>query len=147
MWDHCLTVKCGIEAVSNPTEHEHPEVKLDVIVECPVTSGMIVTEWAKSDIQRGQISAPIHGHVLFNVHPVHGELGHQIMETDVLVLSVTPIPPVYDLAIALLYHPDKVFRLNNWGAQGEPPGWGIAVQALVNHHLDFLHLLFPALIL
>ena len=73
MWDHGLTVKCGIEAVSNPTEHGHPEVKPDVVVECLVTSGMIIAEGTKSGIHRGQVSVPIYSDVLFSGHPARGE--------------------------------------------------------------------------
>ena len=50
MRDHSVTVKGGVEAVSNPTEHGHSEVELDVVVECLVTSGMITAEWAESGI-------------------------------------------------------------------------------------------------
>ena len=147
MWDHSLTVKGGIEAVSNPTEHGHLEVEPDVVVECLVTSGMIIAEWAESGIQGGQVSAPIYGDVLLSGHPAHGELGHQVMETDVLILPMIPIPLVYDLAITFLNHPDKEFRLDNRGTWGKHPSWSVAVQALVNHHPDFICFLFPAMFL
>ena len=48
-----LQSKVGLETVSHPTKHGHPEVKLDVVVECSVTSGMILAEWAKSGVYFG----------------------------------------------------------------------------------------------
>ena len=147
MWDHSFTVKGGIEAVSNPTEHGHLEMKPDMIVECFVTSGMVTAEGTESGIHGSRISVPIYGDVLSGGHPAHGGLGHQIMETDVLILPVNPISLVYDLAIALLYHSDKEFGLDNRGTWGKFPSWGITVQALVNHCPDFIRLLFLAVFL
>ena len=133
MQNHSLTVKGGVKAVSNPTEHGHSEVKPDVVVECLLMPSMIIAEWAESGIQGGQISAPIYSDILFSGHPAHGELGHQVMETDVLVLPMIPFQPVYDFAITFLNHPDKELRLYNWVTLGKHPGWSIAVQALGNH--------------
>ena len=147
MWDHGFTVEGGVEAVSDPTEHGHPEMKPDVVVECFVTSSMVTAEGAESRVHRSRVRAPIYGDALFSGHPVHEELGHQIMETNVMILPVNPISLVHDLAVALLYHPDKVFGLDNRATWGKFPGWGITVQALPSHHPDFIRLLFPAVFL
>ena len=85
MRDHSLAVKGGVEAVSNPTEHGHLEMEPDMVVECLVTCGMIIAEGAGSGVHKGQVRAPVHSDVLSSGHPAHGELRHQVMETDVLI--------------------------------------------------------------
>ena len=74
MRDHGFTVKGGEVAACDPTEHGHPEMKADVIVECFVASGMVIAEGAESGIYRSRVRAPIYGDALLSSHLVHGDL-------------------------------------------------------------------------
>ena len=118
-----------------------------MVVQFLVTSDMVTAEGAESGIYRSLVRVPINGDALLSGHLVHGGLGHQIMETEVLVLSVNPISWVHDLTIALLYHPDEVLRLDNWVTWEKFPGWGVTVQALLNHCPDFVCLLLLVMFL
>ena len=126
-WDHNLTVKSGKEAVPNPTEHGHLQVNLYVVVKCPKAPSVISTERAKSSIQRDHGRMPVNGHVPVSVHLAHARLGYQVMEANVLVIPIVWVPPIHNLAIAVLYHPDEVQRLNDQGTWREHPGRSIAV--------------------
>ena len=46
MQDHGLAVEGGVETARDPTEHWHPEVQPDMVVQCLVTLHMILTEGA-----------------------------------------------------------------------------------------------------
>ena len=85
--------------------------------------------------------------VLCGGHPAHGHLRHQVMQSEVLVIPVFPISPVHDFTSAFLYDPDEIFRLYSRVTRGKHPGWGVAVQALLNDCLDFVHVLLQAMFL
>ena len=106
-----------------------------------MTSGMVAAEGAESRVYTSLISTPINGDALCSGHPVHGRLGHQIMETKVMVLSVSSVAPVHDLTVAFLYYPDEVLRLYSQVTREKFPGWGVTVQALFNHCPDLVCLL------
>ena len=108
---------------------------------------MVAAEGAESGVYMSLVGTPINDDALHGGHPVHGGLGHQIMETKVLVLSVNPISPVHDHTIALLYYPDEVLGFDSRVTWGKFLGWGITLQALVNHCPDFVRLLFLAVFL
>ena len=74
MWHHSLTVEGWVKTISHPTEHGHPEMKADVIVECFVASGMVIAEGAEFGIYRSRVRAPIYGDALLSSHLVHGDL-------------------------------------------------------------------------
>ena len=54
-----------------------------MVVQCFMTSGIVAAEGAESGVYVSLISMPINGDALCSGHPVHGRLGHQIMETKV----------------------------------------------------------------
>ena len=47
MQDHGLAAEGGVEAVGDTTEHRHPEMQLDMVVQCFVTLHIILTEGAE----------------------------------------------------------------------------------------------------
>ena len=127
MRDHGLAAEGGVEAARDPTEHWHPEVQPDVVVQCLVTLCMILTEGAETTVYPDQISAPINRDVLCGGDLVHGHLRHQVMQSDVLVIPKFPISLVHDLTITFLYDPDEIFGFYNRVTSGKHSGQGIGV--------------------
>ena len=127
MRDHGLAVEGGVEAAWDPTEHRHPEVQPDVVVQCLVTLHMILTEGAETRVYPDRIGTPIDTNVLCGGDPAHGHLRHQVMQSDVLIIPEFPILLVHDLAVTFLYDPDEIFRFYNQVTRGKHSGGGIAV--------------------
>ena len=50
MRDHGLAAEGGVEAAQDTTEHRHPEVQPDVVVQCFVTLRVILTEGAETTV-------------------------------------------------------------------------------------------------
>ena len=97
MRDHGLAAEGAVEAAWDPTEHRHPEVQPDVVVQCLVTLRVILAEGAETGVYPGRISMPVDSDVLCGGDPAHGHLRHQVMQSDVLVITEFPISPVHDL--------------------------------------------------
>ena len=53
MWDHGLAAEGGVEAAWDTTEHRHPEMQPDVVVQCFVTLRVILTEGAETGVYPG----------------------------------------------------------------------------------------------
>ena len=49
MRDHGLAAEGGVEAARDTTEHRHPEVQPDVVVQCLVTLHVILAEGAETE--------------------------------------------------------------------------------------------------
>ena len=127
MRDHGLAAEGGIEAAWDPTEHQHPEVQPDGVVQCLVTLSMILTEGAETAVYPDQISTPINSDVLCGGDLAHGHLRHQVMQSDVLVIPEFPVSPVHDLTVTFLYDPDEIFGFYNRVTSGKHSRWGIGV--------------------
>ena len=127
MRDHGLAVEGGVEASQDLTEHRHPEVQPDVVVQCLVTLRMILTEGAETGVYPDRIGTPINNNILCGGDPVHGHLRHQVMQSEVLVFPEFLVSPVYDLTVTFLYDPDEIFWFYNRVTRGKHSGWGIAV--------------------
>ena len=117
----------GLEAAWDPTEHWHPEVQPDVVVQCLVTLCMILTEGAEATVYPDQISTPINSDILCGGDPVHGHLRHQVMQSDVLVIPEFPVSLVHDLTATFLYDPDEIFGFYNRVTSSKHSRWGIGV--------------------
>ena len=50
MRDHGLAAEGGVEAAQDTTEHRHPEVQPDMVVQCFVTLRVILTEGAETTV-------------------------------------------------------------------------------------------------
>ena len=127
MWDHGLATEGGVEAAQDPTEHRHPEVQLDMVVQCLVTLRMILTEGAEATVYLDRISTPIDSDILCGGDLAHGHLRHQVMQSDVLVIPKFPVLPVHDLTATFLYDPDEISGFYNWVTSSKHSGWGIGV--------------------
>ena len=68
------------------------------------------------------------------------------MKTNILVLPVLPVSPVYNLPTFFLYHPDEILGLDNQVARRKLPSWSVAVQALVYYRSDPFCLLIHAVV-
>ena len=127
MWDHGLAAEGAVEAARDPTEHRHPEVQPDVVVQCLVALCMILAEGAETAVYPDQISTPVDSDVLCGGDLAHGHLRHQVMQSDVLVITEFPISPVHDLTATFLYDPDEIFGFYNRVTSSKHSGWGIGV--------------------
>ena len=127
MWDHGLAAEGGVEVARDPTEHQHPEVQPDVVVQCLVTLRMILTEGAETGVYLDRIGTPINSDVLRGGDPAHGHLRHQVMQSDVLVIPKFPVSPVHDLTTTFLYDPDEIFGFYNQVTSSKHSGWGIGI--------------------
>ena len=127
MRDHGLAAEGAVEAAWNPTEHRHPEVQADVVVQCLVTLCVILAEGAETRVYPDQISTPIDSDVLCGGDLVHGHLRHKVMQSEVLVITEFPFLPVHDLTATFLYDPDEIFGFYNRVTSGKHSGWGIRV--------------------
>ena len=123
MQDHGLAAEGGVEAARDPTEHRHPEVQPDVVVQCLVTLRMILTEGAETGVYPDQIGTPINSDILCGGDPAHGHLRHQVMQSDVLVIAEFPVSLVHDLTVTFLYDPDEIFGFYNRVTSGKHSGW------------------------
>ena len=94
MRDHGLAAEGGVEAARDPTEHQHPEVQPDVVVQCLVTLRMILTEGAETGIYPDRIGTSINSDVLYGGDLAHGHLRHQVMQSDVLVIPEFLVSPL-----------------------------------------------------
>ena len=70
---------------------------------------------------------PIDSDVLCGCDPAHRHLRHQVMQSDVLVITEFLVSPVHDLTIIFLYDPDEIFGFYNWVTSCKHSGWGIGV--------------------
>ena len=127
MRDHGLAAEGAVEAAWDPTEHRHPEVQPDVVVQCLVTLRVIFAERAETAVYLDRISTPINSDVLCGGDPAHGHLRHQVMQSNVLVIPKFPVSLVHDLTITFLYDLDEIFGFYNWGTSGKHSGRGIGV--------------------
>ena len=127
MQDHGLAAEGAVEAAWDPTEHQHPEVQADVVVQCLVTLCMILAEGAETAVYLDQISTPVDSDVLCGGDPMHGHLRHQVMQSDALVITEFPVSLVHDLTATFLYDPDEIFGFYNRVTSGKHSGWGIGV--------------------
>ena len=125
MRDHGLAAEGGVEAARDPTEHRHPEVQPDMVVQYLVTLRMILTEGEETAVYPNRISTPINSDVLCGGDPVHGHLRHQVMQSDVLVIPEFPVSPVHDLIVTFLYDPDEIFGFYNQVTSSKHSGRGI----------------------
>ena len=127
MRDHGLAAEGAVEAARDPTEHQHPEVQPDVVVQCLVTLRVILAEGAETGVYPDRISMPINSDVLCGGDLAHGHLRHQVMQSNVLVIPKFPVSPVHDLTITFLYDPDEIFGFYNQVTSSKHSGWGIGV--------------------
>ena len=127
MRDHGLAAEGGVEAARDPTEHWHPEVQPDVVVQCLVTLHMILTEGAETRVYPDRIGTPINSDVLCGGDPAHGHLRHQVMQSDVLVIPEFLVSPVHDLTATFLYDQDEIFGFYNQVTSSKHSGLGIGV--------------------
>ena len=127
MRDHGLAAEGAVEAAQDPTEHRHLEVQPDVVVQCLVTLRVILAEGAETRVYPDRISMPIDSDILCGGDLAHGHLRHQVMQSDVLVITDFPILLVHDLTATFLYDPDEIFGFYNWVTSGKHSRWGIGV--------------------
>ena len=127
MRDHGLAAEGAVEAARDPTEHRHPEVQPDVVVQCLVTLRVILAEGAETRVYPDRISMPVDSDILCGGDPVHGHLRHQVMQSEVLVITEFPVSLVHDLTATFLYDLDEIFRFYNRVTSGKHSKWGIGV--------------------
>ena len=91
-------------AVWPSTHHDGPEVHPDMVVEGPMVRSGVFAEWAKGNVYFYPGRDAVHHMRFFGRHPCHGSWMDNIMQSDVLLLSVLAVVTVDGLIVAIHQH-------------------------------------------
>ena len=92
------------------THHDGPEVYPDMVVKGTMVRGGVVAEWAKGNVYFYRGGNVVHDVHSLGRHPCHSGRMDNIVQSDVLLLSVLEVVAVDGLIEAIHQHSDNQFR-------------------------------------